>query len=201
MHDPSNLEQRIRLRDAAALAEYGQARRHALAAFIERRLGAALRRKLEPDDILQETLAEAIRALPTANLDERDILGWLCHVAEQRIVDAHRRFFAAQKRDAAREVPLEAPGSPSAPDALGFLPLLAATLTTPSQAFSRNAREQRIHEALETLPPDQREAIRLRYVENLPSKAIAERIGRTDAATRVLLTRALKRLQDAFGET
>ena len=33
----------------------------------------------------------------------------------------------------------------------------------------------------------------MRYVENLPSKQVAERLGKTDAAVRVMLTRSLKR--------
>jgi RNA polymerase sigma-70 factor (ECF subfamily) len=45
------------------------------------------------------------------------------------------------------------------------------------------------------LPDDQQEGLRLRYVENLPTKQIAERLGKTDAAVRVMLTRSLKKLQ------
>jgi RNA polymerase sigma-70 factor (ECF subfamily) len=69
-------------------------------------------------------------------------------------------------------------------------------MTTPSQAFSRNAREAKLHEALEKLPADQRDALRMRYVENLPSKQIAEKLGKSDAAVRVMLTRSLKKLQE-----
>ena len=75
-------------------------------AFIERQLGTALRRKIEPDDVFQETSAEAVRALPTAEFGDRDPFSWLCQIAERRIIDLHRRFFGAQKRDAGREVPL-----------------------------------------------------------------------------------------------
>lgn len=201
MNDLPSLESRVRQRDIAALADYGQRQSHALRAYIERRLGAGLRRKVEPDDILQETLAEAVRALPNTQLGDRDPFGWLCQLAEQRIIDAHRRFFEAQKRDAGREVSFDPPRGGSDTSEAGFLPLLAASLTTPSQAFSRNVREQRIHEALAELPEDQREALRMRYVEDLPSKEIAARLGRTDAATRVLLTRALKRLEKIFAES
>jgi RNA polymerase sigma-70 factor (ECF subfamily) len=69
-------------------------------------------------------------------------------------------------------------------------------MTTPTQAFSRNAREVKLMEALEKLPSEQREALRLRYIENLPSKQIAERLGKTDAAVRVMLTRSLKKLHE-----
>jgi RNA polymerase sigma-70 factor (ECF subfamily) len=36
----------------------------------------------------------------------------------------------------------------------------------------------------------------MRYVEGLPSKEIAQKLGRTDGAVRVLLTRSLQKLQD-----
>src|SRR5262245_45284374 len=193
------LSARIHKRDADALAEFIEGRRFQLMAYIERQLGTALRRKIEPDDVFQETSAEAVRALPTVELGDRDPFSWLCQIAERRIIDLHRRFFGAQKRDAAREVPLgSSRGSDTKP--AGIINLLVASMTTPSQAFSRQAREGRLLEALEQLPEDQRTALRLRYVENLPSKQIAEQLGKTDAAVRVMLTRSLKKLHELLGE-
>ena len=77
--------------------------------------------------------------------------------------------------------------------------LLVANLTTPSAAFSRNVKEARMQEAILQLPEDQREALRLRYVDNLPSKEIAEKLSKSDAAVRVMLMRSLKKLQDLLG--
>lgn len=190
--------QRIRARDTSALADFLQERRAPLMAFIERQLGQALRRKVEPDDVFQETSAEAVRALPGVELGDRDPFSWLCQIAERRIVDLHRRYFDAQKRDAGREVPLAAGGADtSAPN---LAQMLAASITSPSAAFSRQVREQRLESALQALPEDQREALRLRYQFEMPSKEIAEKLGKTDAAIRVMLTRALKKLQQLLGE-
>jgi RNA polymerase sigma-70 factor (ECF subfamily) len=52
------------------------------------------------------------------------------------------------------------------------------------------------------LTGEQREAVQLRYFEGMPSKKIAERMGKTDGAVRVMLTRSLGRLQEllAAGE-
>jgi RNA polymerase sigma-70 factor (ECF subfamily) len=119
-------------------------------------------------------------------------------LAERRIIDAHRRYFGAAKRDAGREVPLGAP-SPDSSHA-GIIDMLVASMTTASQAFSRNLREVRLAEAMAALPELQREALRLRYVEGLPSKEIAERLGKTDGAIRVMLTRSLSKLQELLGE-
>ncbi len=195
-HDP--LLARIAARDPDALARYIEANRWRLMAFVERQLGGALRRKVEPEDIFQETSADAVRALREIELQGRDPFSWLCQIAERRIVDAHRRFFGAQKRDAAREVPLGQPRGGTSN--VGLIDLLVASMTTPSQAFSRNAREARLMNAIGQLPEEQREALRMRYVESLPSKQIAERLGKTDAAVRVMLTRSLKKLQLILSE-
>jgi RNA polymerase sigma-70 factor, ECF subfamily len=193
------LIERIRGREAEALAQFLADHRPQLMAFIERQLGTALRRKIEPDDVFQEASAEALRALPTVELGDREPFSWLCQIAERRIIDLHRRFFGAQKRDAAREVPIgSSRGTESQP--AGIINLLVASMTTPSQAFSRNVREMRLLEALEQLPEDQRTALRLRYVENLPSKQIAEQLGKSDAAIRVMLTRSLKKLHELLGD-
>jgi RNA polymerase sigma-70 factor (ECF subfamily) len=191
---------KLRAGDSAALAQFIELRRPQLMSYIERQLGSALRRKVEPDDIFQDTSAEAVRSLVGAAVNERDPFGWLCQIAERKIIDLHRKFFDAQKRDAGREVPLAAPSGGSDSQNGGLINMLVASMTTPTQAFSRNAREASLMEALQALPEDQRDALRLRYIENLPSKQIAERLGKSDAAIRVMLTRSLKKLQDLLGE-
>lgn len=196
--DEEELVRRLRGGDADALAWYVEARRAPLLAFIERQLSAAMKRKIEAEDLLQETSAEAVRSLTQMDLAERDPFGWLCHIAQRRIVDAHRRLFGAQKRDASREVLLGTPAGDSSRTPL--VDLLVASMTTATQKLVRKDREQRMEAALATLPDDQREALRLRYVEGLPSKDIAERLGKSDGAVRVMLTRSLAKLQSLLGD-
>ena len=195
------LAQRLAAGDAQALGEFIESRRRQLLAYIEHSLGAALRRKVEPQDILQEAAVYALRALPEADLKGRDPFGWLCQIAEQRVIDAHRKFFGAQKRAADRELGLDAPAGGRGEGAEArLIDLLVVSMTTPSQAFSRDQREFRLAQAVASLPEVQRQALRLRYVENLPSKEIAQRLGKSDGAVRVLLTRALQHLQELLQE-
>jgi RNA polymerase sigma-70 factor (ECF subfamily) len=198
--DADPLVDRVRAGDVAALTAYIEARRPQWLAYIERRLGPALRRKVEADDIFQEASAEAVRSLGEMDLSHREPFGWLCQVAERKIVDAHRRYVASQKRAAGREVSIDG-GGPSGDDSghAGLVQLLVASMTTASQAFSRNQREHRLLEALAQMPQEQREALRLRYLEGLPSKEVAQRLGKTDGAVRVMLTRALGKLQQLLG--
>jgi RNA polymerase sigma-70 factor (subfamily 1) len=186
------LEQ-IRNGDAEAFVEYAESKRRALEAFVKRKLSDALKRKVEPEDVVQEAIISAAGSFEQMDLSERDPFSWLCHLAERRIIDAHRRFFGAQKRAADREVGLHTPIGDG--ERGGFIDLLVASLTSPSQAFSREQREFRMLAAIDELPDDARTALQLRYVEALPSKEIAERLGKSDAAVRVLLTRSLGKLQ------
>ena len=197
MNSPELIE-RIRQGDGAALAEYIESRRAQLLAFIERRLGAMLQRKLEAEDILQEASSEAVRTLATAPIADRDPFSWICQVCERRIIDAHR-YFAAQKRDAAKEA---SGGNASADESQrgGLVDLLAASMTSASKAFSRNVQQERLATALAQLSELQQEVLRLRYIDGLPSKEIADLTGKSDAAIRVMLTRTIKKLQEMLGD-
>ena len=198
MNDDENLlVERVRAHDSAGLAEYLSLKRKPLLAYIEHQLGAQLRRKVEVDDILQEVSVEAVRSLAAAELSQRDLFSWLCELAERRIIDAHRRFFGAQKRDAGREVPLGSPGGDTQQAAI--VDLLVVSMTSPTAALSRNQKELHLLAALSKLSADQREALKLRYIDNLPSKEIAARLGKSDGAIRVMLTRSLGQLQQLLG--
>lgn len=190
---------RVRAGDAEALAAYIEQHRRQLLAYIERQLGAALRRKIEAEDIFQEVSGDAVRSLNSMDLAQRDPFSWLCQIAERRIIDAHRRFFDAQKRDAGREIAL-GQGGGSDTQAGGVIHLLVASMTSPSQAFSRNAREARVQEAVLQLGEEQREVLRLRYVEGWPTKQIADHVKKSDVAIRVMLTRTVQKLQEILGE-
>jgi RNA polymerase sigma-70 factor (ECF subfamily) len=193
----NSLVRRVERHEVAALADYLVEVRKPLLVYIERQLGTALRRKVEVEDIFQEVSVEAVRALAGADFEHRDPFSWLCQMAERRIIDAHRRYFGAEKRDAQREVPLGTPGESSQHAAL--VDLLVASMTSPTQALSRKGREARLFEALASLAEDQREALRLRYAEGLATKEIAGRLGKSDGAVRVMLTRSLDRLQRILG--
>lgn len=197
---PTNLEQRIRGGDTSALAEFVELHRTKLMNSLERKVGAGLRRKLELEDIYQEVLTRALKDLPNVDFKGQDPLGWVYQVMDRQIVDLHRFHFEAKKRDAEREVSADAPRSGADGDHKGFADLLVASMTTPSAAMSRNLKLVRIYDALATLSEDMQNAVRWRYLENLPSQKIAERLGKTDAATRVLLSRAVRKLQSVLSE-
>ncbi len=189
---------RLKSGDRDALAEFIDRRRPQLTAFIIKRMSDRLRTKVEVSDVLQEVTVAALNGLKGVELGDRDPFSWLCQQAERRIIDVHRHHFGAQKRAAHGEVGLHAPAAGQ--DEGQIADLIAASMTSPSSAFSRRQKEFHMLEALQSLPDDARDALRLRYLEGLPSKEIAERLGKSDGATRVLLSRSLNKLQDILSQ-
>ncbi len=199
MSDEEAIVKRLRGGDVDAVAEFAELRRRQLSAYVDHQLGIALRAKVEVDDLVQEAVIRAVKSPQLFVGTDRDPFSTLCHLAHEAIVDAHRKLIEAQKRAAGREVPLG--GSPTSSEGGGgMINLLCASITTPSRAFSRNEREIRMFDALAELAESDREALRLRYVDGLPTKEIAAKLGKTDGAIRVLLSRAVDKLQQKLGD-
>ena len=55
-------------------------------------------------------------------------------------------------------------------------------------------------ENLEHLPDDRREALIMRFALGMDNREIARALGRTDGATKVLIHRAIKQLQEKMGD-
>ena len=191
-----SLADRVRRHDPAALAAFLEERRPALLAFIERRLGLGPARQAGAAGRAPGAGRQgAARAAATPTSSTRDPFGWLCHLAEQCIVDGHRHF-AAGKRAAGREVPGNVRIGDGSQD---LVALLAASLTSPSMAAVRDERQQRLMDVIADFPDEHREALRLRYGEGLPTKEVAAKLGKSDVATRVLVVAAGAAVTGAAG--
>jgi RNA polymerase sigma-70 factor (subfamily 1) len=194
----ADLLSRVRSGDTVALANLFDAKRSQLLSFISQHLGRNLQGRIEPEDVLQDTAIAALRALTLTDLTDRDPFNWLCQLAEQRIIDRVRELEAA-KRDVHREISghnqvLGQQGSSGE-----LLEMLVASLTSVTKAVVRNEHYARLHECLIVLPEQTQEVLRLRFVEGQTTRAIGERIGKSDGAVRVLISRILKELQTAMG--
>ena len=176
------------------LAAFIESHRRQLLAYADRNIGPSLRSRVEPEDIVQEVVVSALSSIDQFQVGGRDPFRLLCQLTEQRIIDAHRHHVGAQKRSVAREVSMDAPVAGG--DGFGFINMLVASITSPSQAFSRDQKEFQLQQAIAELNDEQREILRLRFVEGLPTKDIAERTGKSDGAIRVTLTRTVAHLQE-----
>jgi RNA polymerase sigma-70 factor (ECF subfamily) len=152
-----------------------------LLAFIRLRLGRELRAKLESRDILQATLLKSLTHLHELRGDEREsLMAWLARIAEREIRD-RADYHGRQRRDAAREVGVD------------DVPIAAPARSALSQVIL-DEQARRLEEALETLAPDHREVILLRKFEELTFPEIAQRLGRSEDACRMLFARAMTSL-------
>ena len=153
-----------------------------LLAYVRLRLGRDLRARLESRDILQATMIKSLEHLPELKGDNTgSLMGWLARIADNEIrdrADYHQR----QRRDAARELPLEED-----------VPLPALTRSALSRVIL-NEQAQRLESALESLSPAHREVILLRKFEELSFAEIAARLGKSEDACRMLLARAMTAL-------
>lgn len=203
MDNPQGLDplhERIRQGDVAALGEYLESHRGRLTGFLRTITGDHLLTRIDLDDLVQEVCAAAVSALPTAELNEGDPFGWIQELARRRVVDAHRFYFKAQRRDAGKERSLQGAFSGDASSGGGLEALLAASMTSPSAAFSNDVRMARMKEAIDGMSEEQQQVVRMRYVEGLPTKQIAEKLGKTDVSVRVLLSRSLKKLEQQLSD-
>jgi len=159
---------------------------------IDSRLGG----KFGASDIVQQTMLEAIRALPHfRGRTEGELLAWLRQVLAHVLAHEVRRYKGAQQRDVAREVSLE---QSLAESSLRLRGMLAAPGTSPSRQADRREQEVLLADVLSRLPEPYRQVIVLRNLQGLPHEEIARRLGRSAGAVRMLWVRALAQLRQAM---
>lgn len=157
-----------------------------------------LRRKFDATDVVQQAMVEALGAFPRfRGTTEAELTAWLRSILAHVLAHEVRRYAGAQKRDVAREVSMEAA---LAETSLRLGEVLAASGSSPSVHAARRESEVLLVEALERLSEDHREVIFLRNVEGLPHEEVAERMGRSPGAVRMLWVRALAELRRELGE-
>src|SRR5262245_8049497 len=90
--------------DAAARSQLLQRHRGRLKRMVAVRADPRLAARVDPSDVVQETLAEANARLD-AYLRDRPLpfYPWLRQLAQQRLIDLHRRHVRARRRSVTRE--------------------------------------------------------------------------------------------------
>jgi RNA polymerase sigma-70 factor, ECF subfamily len=168
----------------AALSQLVERFSPRLLAVIRLRLGPSLRVHLESRDVLQETWLKAItRFEGFAGAGPSSFMAWLAQIAANEIRD-RADYHGRQRRDGAREERLE----PAELDGL------AARVRSETSRLAMSVEMARLERALEALSADHREVIVLRRLEERPFREVAECMGRSPDACRVLLARALAAL-------
>ncbi|MCA8948641.1 MAG: sigma-70 family RNA polymerase sigma factor [Planctomycetes bacterium] len=181
---------RARAGDAAALEALLGEHLPAIAAIVRLKAGPGLLRRESVSDLQQSVCREVLESLDGFRDGGADgFRRWLHTLALRKLYDRQRRVLA-QQRDVRREVAVDE--SPSAWDAV------CHAFDTPSrEAIGREAKA-RLDAAFAQLDDEQQDIVTWSRFLGLSHKEIAERLGKTEVATRKALSRALLRLSDAL---
>jgi len=158
----------------------------------ELQLGHGVEAKIDPSDIVQQSLLDAHRDRGHfRGRTEAEMAAWLRQILACNLADA-ARLLGRGKRDTARERSLEAALDASSARLEAWL---AAEQSSPSERAERNEAIVRLVDALAQLPEANRQALVLRHCQGLSLAEISARLGRTPPAVAGLLKRGLAELR------
>jgi RNA polymerase sigma-70 factor, ECF subfamily len=151
-----------------------------------------LQAKLDPSDVVQDVLVQAVRAFAQyRGRTDAELAGWLRQVLIRTLANTARDF-ARDKRDAGRE---RAVASAVEETSVRLEALLAADASSPSQRAARNEEMVRLAAAVERLPDAQREALTLHHLHGWKLDEVAGHMNRTPVAVAGLIKRAVRQLR------
>jgi RNA polymerase sigma-70 factor (ECF subfamily) len=162
-------------------------------------LDRRLRTRLNPSDLVQETLLAAHRDfLKFRGQSEREFLAWLRQVfinCLHHAIDVHLK---AKKRDVRCEISIEHVSTALDMSAQNLGNFLADPGPSPSAAMGRRERAVALADQLAQLKPDYRDVIVLRNLQGLSFEEIAERMDRKTGTVRMLWLRAIEKLKQSY---
>jgi RNA polymerase sigma-70 factor (ECF subfamily) len=167
--------------------------------MVAARLNPRLASRIDPSDIIQESLADAAQKLPDY-LARRPIpfYPWLRQFAWERLVRAYRKHVLAQRRSIRREQNLDLLLSDESAAVLAerFL----AVDTNPAERLAQSERKRIVHEFLAKLPAEDCELVVLRFIEQLSPAEVAAILQISEAAAKMRQLRIIRRLRAEMGD-
>jgi RNA polymerase sigma-70 factor (ECF subfamily) len=163
--------------------------------LVRQLLGAELRARVEPEDLMQEVFLRALstRELPAHAPGDQHLARLLARIARNVVVDFARAAHAA-KRDGRPERLDRSTWSRFGDPAERLRDLAPG----PATHVAASEGEARIQAAFDGLSDDHREVLALRQFEGLSARETAERLGRTETAVHSLYRRALQAWEQAL---
>jgi RNA polymerase sigma-70 factor (ECF subfamily) len=149
---------------------------------------AWLRAKLDPADLVQQTLMEGLKAgFVSDSKADHEVLAVLRRILANNLIDAVRKF-GRGRADVSPDV--------FADSSRRMGEWLAAPDTSPSERYDRNERFDKLAQGLATLPDAQRIVVEMRYLQGAKVSEIARSIQRTEGAVAALLHRGVTALRN-----
>ena len=166
--------------------------RDRLRAMIALRLDRRLSARVDPSDVLQETLAEAHTKLPEyLRTQPIPFYPWLRRLAWENIVQLHRQHILAQSRAVTREEQIDV-GLPDQ-SALVLAERVIGKGSSPNHKLLQKELKARVQAALSQLDARDREVLVLRYLEQLSIEEAAAVMEISQEAVKSRQRRALER--------
>ncbi len=175
--------------DRVALGQLFDVARHRLLDAASRGLPLALRGRVGPSDVVQETAIDVQRDFAHfKGTTAEELFAWLRSILNHNLIDAVRHHGLTEKRSPRRELRLG-----DSRVGRGALTLVGVTRPPDSSAIRKEDAAD-LHATLARLPEDYRTVIWLRYWRGMSFDEVAVQMGRSTAATRKLWHRAMQRL-------
>ena len=157
-------------------------------------LDPRLRGKVDPSDVVQQTLVKAHQNRGQfRGGTEAERAGWLRRILANTLIDAARKY--GRELDVQHSLEQAVDASSARIEAW-----LATDESSPSERAGRQEQLIRLARALAQLPEDQRVVVEMHHLRDGPVAEIAATLGRTEAAVAGLLRRGLKKLRTLLQE-
>ena len=168
--------------DVAAVNQLMDRHRDALRQVIRMRLDQKIQRRIDASDIVQEVLVEANRRLlDYIENPPMTFRLWLRQIAQDRIIDAHRRHRVSAKRSVDREQSLAAPPGYDQ-SSVQLAAMLSDHNLTPEAAALQKEMARHVEDAISQLDDSDGEIIVMRHYEHLSNQEIAQALELTEPA-------------------
>ena len=189
MTDILQLAERAASGDQAAVEQLLELHLPSVRAFVRAHMGRQLRARESSSDIVQSVCREMLQHQDRfRHPTEGAFAAWLFTTARRKISN-RLRDMERQRRDVAREQPLDASGCDASPLASAY-----ARFSSPSASLLRREEIERLENAMEQMTEEHREVLTLAHLAGLSRREIAAQIGSTEEAVRAMLHRAKAKL-------
>jgi RNA polymerase sigma-70 factor, ECF subfamily len=137
----------------------------------------------DAEDLTEQTFLQAYRHFERAQKESngRPLRPWLIRIAHNLAANLYR------DRSRKPALPIDETGELTA-------------LHTTEQLVEGRDELSRVLEGVKQLPDDRREALIMRFALGMDNREIARAMDRTDGATKVLIHRAIKQLEELVGD-
>jgi RNA polymerase sigma-70 factor (ECF subfamily) len=174
---------RARQETASKLGDLLEQFRPRLLKVAEKLVSSQMQRRMSTSDLVQETMMSASNQFSSFRGNSKDELhGWLLGILRSRLVDGLRRHRIAERRRQAQEISHDQAN-------------LIDVGLSPCEQAAVSEQALQLALALQELPEEQQQIVRMRYLEDRTFEEIAEMLGISISAVWRRWTDALETLK------